>query len=140
MFIQRPPAGRGSIGRWRTGDAVALTGGMGQRLRDELVRVLSDGGRGADHAETALGDGPIGQRLEASIRALAEHRGPRSSICPSDAARAVGGDDWRALMDDARLAARRLARSGDVEITQRGNAVDPDGDWAGPIRIRTTGT
>lgn len=101
--------------------------------------MLSDGGRGADDAETALGDGPIGQRLEASIRALAQHRGPRSSICPSDAARAVGGEDWRELMDDARLAARRLARSGDVEITQRGNAVDPDGDWSGPIRIRTTG-
>ncbi|ORA12142.1 S-adenosylmethionine tRNA ribosyltransferase [Mycobacterium arosiense ATCC BAA-1401 = DSM 45069] len=81
----------------------------------------------------------MGQRLEASIRALAEHRGPRSSICPSDAARAVGGDDWRGLMDDARLAARRLARSGDVEITQRGYAVDPDGDWSGPVRIRTTG-
>lgn len=111
-----------------------------QRLRDELVRVLSGGGRGADHAGIALGDGPIKQRLEASIRALAEHRGPRSSICPSDAARAVGGDNWRELMDDARAATRRLARSGDVEITQRGKAVDPDGDWSGPIRIRTTGS
>jgi hypothetical protein len=112
---------------------------VGERLRDELVRVLSGGGRGADHAEIALGDGPIGLRLEASMRALADHRGPRSSICPSDAARVVGGDAWRELMDDARLAARRLANSGDVEITQRGNVVDPDGDWSGPIRIRTTG-
>ena len=78
------------------------------------------------------------QRLESSIRALAMHRGRQSSICPSDAARAVGGDDWRELMDDARAAARRLARSGDVEITKRGEVVDPDGDWGGPIRIRTT--
>ncbi|OBH57000.1 S-adenosylmethionine tRNA ribosyltransferase [Mycobacterium sp. E2479] len=77
------------------------------------------------------------QRLESSIRALAEHRGPRSSICPSDAARAVGGDNWRGLMDEAREAARRLARSGDVKITQRGKVVDPDGEWSGPIRIRT---
>ncbi|WP_231127150.1 DUF3253 domain-containing protein [Mycobacterium colombiense] len=82
---------------------------------------------------------PMRQRLESLIRALAEQRGPRSSICPSDAARAVGGDDWRELMDDARAAARRLARSGDVEITQRGKVVDPDADWSGPIRIRTTG-
>lgn len=119
------------------GGAVALTGGVGQRSRDELVRVLGGGGRGADHAEIALGDGPIGRRLEAAIRALTEHRGPRSSICPSDAARALGGDDWRELMDDARESTRRLARSGEVEITQRGNAVDPDGDWSGPIRIRT---
>ncbi|WP_245843188.1 DUF3253 domain-containing protein [Mycolicibacterium vulneris] len=119
---------------------MALTGGAGERLRAELGRVLDGGGRGADHAETALGDGPMMQRLESSILALAEHRGPRSSICPSDAARAVGGDDWRELMDDARAAARRLARSGDVEITRRGEAVDPDGDWGGAIRIRTTGS
>ncbi|WP_082951133.1 DUF3253 domain-containing protein [Mycobacterium mantenii] len=111
---------------------------MGERLRAELGRALAGGGRGADHAEIALGDGPMSQRLESSIRALAEHRGPKSSICPSDAARAVGGDGWRELLDEARAAARRLARSGDVQITQRGSVVDPDGDWSGPIRIRTT--
>lgn len=107
-------------------------------MRAELGRVSSGGGRGAEHAEIALGDGPMRQRLESSIRALAEHRGPSSSICPSDAARAVGGDNWRESMDDAREAARRLARSGDVEITQRGEVVDPDGEWSGPIRIRST--
>jgi len=32
-------------------------------------------------------------RLRAVILALAQHRGPNSSICPSDAARAVGGYD-----------------------------------------------
>ena len=117
---------------------MALTGRAGERLRAELSLVLDGGGRGADHAETALGDGPMRQRLEASIRALVMHRGPRSSICPSDAARAVGGDGWRELLDEARAAARRLARSGDVQITQRGSVVDPDGDWSGPIRIRTT--
>lgn len=105
-------------------------------MRAELGRVSRGGGRGADHAEIALGDGPMTRRLESSIRALVEHRGPKSSICPSDAARAVGGDDWRELMDDVREAARRLARSGDVEITQRGDVVDPDGVWSGPIRIR----
>ncbi|GAB1813986.1 DUF3253 domain-containing protein [Mycobacterium sp. MUNTM1] len=116
-----------------------MTGGAGERLRAELGRVLDGGGRGADHAAIALGDGPMRRRLESSIRALAEHRGPRSSICPSDAARAVGGDGWRELMDDARAAARRLARSGDVEITQGGTVVGPDVDWSGPIRIRAAG-
>lgn len=115
------------------------TGGAGERLRAELCRVLDRRRRGADDAEIALGDGPMSQRLESSIRALAQHRGPHSSICPSDAARAVGGSGWRELMDDARAAARRLARSGDVEITQRGKAVDPGGDWSGPIRIRIPG-
>ncbi|WP_231972786.1 DUF3253 domain-containing protein [Mycobacterium sp. E3305] len=116
--------------------ALPFTGWVGERLRAELGRVRDGGGRGADHAEIALGAGPIGRRLESSIRALTEHRGPRSSICPSDAARAVGGENWRDLMADARDAARKLARSGDVQITQRGNVVDPDDDWSGPIRIR----
>jgi hypothetical protein len=111
---------------------------LGNRSRDELTRVLDGGGRGADHAKVALGDGPIRRRLKSSVRALAEHRGRVSSICPSDAARAVGGDNWRDLMADVREVARELARSGDVEITQSGHVVDPDGDWRGPVRIRTT--
>jgi hypothetical protein len=76
------------------------------------------------------------QRLRDKILELARRRGPSSSICPSDAARAVGGDGWRDLMDDARAAARELARDGEVEITQRGEVVDPNAHWRGPIRIR----
>lgn len=71
------------------------------------------------------------------MRAFASHRGPDSSTCPSDAARAIGGENWRDLMPDAREIARELAKSGDVEITQRGKVLDADGDWRGPIRIRT---
>jgi Protein of unknown function (DUF3253) len=108
------------------------------RLRGELRRVAKDGGPGAGDAEIALGDGPLGTRLKSSILALAEHRGPRSSICPSDAARAVGGKRWRDLMADAREAARELARSGDVQVIQRGSVVDADDDWHGPVRIRIT--
>lgn len=111
---------------------------MGERLRAELGRVADGGGRGADHAEVALAEGPIRQRLESAIRALAGHRGRRSSICPSDAARAVGGENWRALMAEARAVARDLTKSGDVQITQRGAVIDPDGTFIGPIRIRTT--
>lgn len=87
----------------------------------------------------ALGDGPVGQRLESAILALAELRGPDSSTCPSDAARAVGGEQWRELMDEARAIARELAKSGRVEITQRGDVLDPATVWRGPIRIRTVG-
>ena len=78
----------------------------------------------------------MNQRLRAAILDLARERGPAKTICPSDAARKVGGDDWRDLMDDARDVARHLARSGDVEITQGGDVVDPDATWHGPIRIR----
>ena len=76
------------------------------------------------------------QRLRDTILDMARKRGPSSSICPSDAARAIGGENWRDLMDDARDAARRLARDGEVVITQGGDVVDPDADWRGPIRIR----
>ncbi|VCT93202.1 hypothetical protein MHAS_04941 [Mycolicibacterium hassiacum DSM 44199] len=78
----------------------------------------------------------VSERLHAAILRLARARGPDKTICPSDAARAVGGDDWRELMDDAREAARDLARRGEVELTQRGEVLDPDGTWRGPIRIR----
>lgn len=73
--------------------------------------------------------------LRATILQLARDRGPAKSICPSDAARAVGGDRWRELMDAAREAARDLARAGEVDITQRGEVLDPDTQWRGPIRI-----
>lgn len=76
------------------------------------------------------------ERLRKAILEMSRERGPNKTLCPSDAARAVGGDDWRNLMDDARAAARALARSGDVEITQNGEVLDPDGTWRGPIRIR----
>ncbi|CAN3129280.1 DUF3253 domain-containing protein [Mycobacterium sp. smrl_JER01] len=109
---------------------------MSEQRRAELDRIAEGGGAGAAQARTALGEGPTRQRLGAAIRAFATHRGPASSTCPSDAARVVGGTEWRHLMDDAREIARELARSGEVEITQRGTVVDPDVDWRGPIRIR----
>jgi hypothetical protein len=74
-------------------------------------------------------------RLETAILTLLDARAATSSICPSDAARAVGGDDGRSLMEPARRAARRLRERGEVEITQRGDPVDPE-TARGPIRIR----
>lgn len=74
--------------------------------------------------------------LRETILEMTRQRGPSSSICPSDAARSVGGGQWRDLMGDARDVARELARRGDVEITQTGVVLDPDGTWRGPIRIR----
>jgi hypothetical protein len=74
--------------------------------------------------------------LRATILDLARQRGPDKTICPSDAARAVDPDNWRDLMDDARDTARQLARAGEVEITQKGEVLDPDATWRGPVRIR----
>lgn len=76
-----------------------------------------------------------GPDLEAAILELLSRRAPTSTICPSDAARAVGGENWRDQMDAARAAARRLEASGIVDITQGGEVVDPL-TARGPIRIR----
>ena len=74
--------------------------------------------------------------LERTILSLLEDRKPTSTICPSDAARAVGtADSWRSLMDPARDAARRLVEAGEVVITQGGKVVDLD-TTRGPVRIR----
>ena len=78
----------------------------------------------------------IDTELERTILALLDDRAPSSTICPSDAARAVGtADSWRSLMDPARDAARRLVEAEEVVITQGGEVVDLD-TARGPIRIR----
>ncbi|QDV05631.1 hypothetical protein Poly30_11300 [Planctomycetes bacterium Poly30] len=81
---------------------------------------------------------PEDLKLESSILDLLASRAHDASICPSEAARSLGeGDEarWRALMEPARRAARRLVASGAVEITQNGRVVDPS-TAKGPIRVR----
>ncbi|MBT2264382.1 DUF3253 domain-containing protein [Rhodococcus erythropolis] len=73
--------------------------------------------------------------LSAKIRDLLSARSPASSICPSDVARAVAPENWRPLMEPVREAARRMVADGEVQITQGGEVVDPNG-VRGPIRIR----
>ena len=93
---------------------------------------MADGKR----EEAQLPDGSSDRQLEATILALLAARAVTSTICPSDAARAVGTkDDWRDLMEPARRAARRLVDAGVVDITQGGSVVDPS-TARGPIRIR----
>ncbi|WP_144830756.1 DUF3253 domain-containing protein [Microbacterium sp. BH-3-3-3] len=74
-------------------------------------------------------------RLVASIRELLAARDADKTICPSEAARLVGGDDWRDLMQPARDAARSLVELGEVEVTQKGEVVDVT-TARGPVRIR----
>jgi hypothetical protein len=72
--------------------------------------------------------------LERSIGELLDQRAPGKTICPSEAARAVGGRDWRDLMPAAREAADRMARRGEVVVTQKSRPVNAL-DARGPIRI-----
>ena len=80
----------------------------------------------------------VDNRLRDMILNLAAERAPKT-ICPSDAARAVDADGWRDLMDTTRDLARELAKSGEVVITQKGEVLDPDAEWRGPLRIRRRG-
>ena len=76
-----------------------------------------------------------GDRLEDAIRALLARRAPEATICPSEAARAVGGQEWRELMPAARAAAGRLVDAGEVDVLQAGEVVDV-ANARGPVRIR----
>lgn len=76
----------------------------------------------------------VEHRLQAALVDLLDRR-PTGSVCPSEAARAIGGEDWRALMEPVRVIARRLVDRGQAEITQRGQVVDPS-TVTGPIRVR----
>ena len=73
--------------------------------------------------------------LEDAIVTLLGARARDASICPSEAARQVGGESWQSLMEPTRMAARRLVAQGTVQITQGGKVVDPS-RAKGPIRIR----
>jgi hypothetical protein len=98
----------------------------------DVVRYCSDSCRGHKPGEADAA-------LEAAILQLLAERGRDKTICPSEAAKLVGGKatrrDWEGLMESARAAARRLVAAGRVVITQHGKVVD--GSTAkGPIRLK----
>lgn len=98
----------------------------------DVVRYCSDTCRGNKPRE-------VDSELEAAILALLAERGQDKTICPSEAAKLVGGADslheWQPLMEPARAAARRLVAQGRVLITQKGRVVDPS-KAKGPIRLK----
>ncbi len=72
--------------------------------------------------------------LERGIIHLLARRAHGTTICPSEVARALGGADWRDLMDPVRQAAWRLAASGHVVVLKGGEPIARDAA-RGPIRI-----
>lgn len=77
------------------------------------------------------------EAIARAILDLAAARGPEKTICPSEAARALGGSDekvWSRLMPQVRRVAVDLMKAGQVEIRRKGRAVDPD-DFRGVYRI-----
>lgn len=70
-----------------------------------------------------------------AILDLLDQRAPGKTICPSEAARSLAGDEFRDHMDDVRDAAWELAGEGVIEVTQHGEPVARE-DVRGPIRLR----
>lgn len=85
---------------------------------------------------------PSEDDLERTILALVAERGEGKTICPSEAARALAGNDptaWSRLMPLVRRAAIRLMKEGRVEIRRKGRVVDPD-DFRGVYRLALPGS
>jgi hypothetical protein len=76
------------------------------------------------------------ERIAAAIFALLAARAADATICPSEAARALAGDEaaWRALMPELRRVAAALAQAGSLRVTQHGDEVDALAA-RGPIRL-----
>jgi len=82
------------------------------------------------------GPRPAPERIEATIAELLAARAPGTTICPSEAARVLAGNgDFRPLMQAVRARAATMVSRGELEVTQRGVAVDPL-TTRGPIRLR----
>jgi hypothetical protein len=80
-------------------------------------------------------DPDIEKRAHDAILELLDARGPDKTICPSEAARVLGGDaDFRPYMEPVREAAAKLADAGRIEVTQKGERVTI-GEVKGPIRL-----
>jgi hypothetical protein len=71
-----------------------------------------------------------GDRARAAILELLGERAADATICPSEAARRIGGEQWRAAMEEVHAAAASLQAEGQVRLSQRGEAVtDPVGAY-----------
>lgn len=151
--FERTPDGRHIVvgGRkWRASDT-AIPDNLRAELVAELMRARRlVGSRGASarpmvhDAKVALGERgepwweePTDEgrraRLAATVRALLRHR-DGTTICPSDAARVVGGQGWRDIVPVAREVAHALVGEGVVVVQQKGVPVDVR-EARGPVRI-----
>lgn len=74
--------------------------------------------------------------IAAMIDALIAARAPSATICPSEVARALVGDDgpWRASMPAIRQTAAAMAREGRLTVSRGGVVVDAEAG-GGPIRL-----
>ncbi|MDO4918762.1 DUF3253 domain-containing protein [Kocuria sp.] len=136
--------------KWRATDT-----GIPENFREELVKELMAARRAVktrdEHARNRVQDAKValGERGEpwwetpseegllareaATVRALLRHRAGKT-ICPSDVARTLGGEDWRDLMPQVRDVAAAMADTGEIVVQQKGETVDVR-TARGPVRL-----
>lgn len=136
--------------KWRATDPE-----IPENFRSELVKELMRARRAVknrqDHARVCVQDAKVAlgergepwweepseggrrERAASAIRALLRHRAGKT-ICPSDAARTIGGAQWRDLMPAVREVAAELAEQGHVLVQQKGETVDI-ATAKGPVRL-----
>jgi hypothetical protein len=78
---------------------------------------------------------PTQRSARDAILEILQARSPEASMCPSEAARAIAGTDFREHMDLVRETAAGLAAEGVIEVTQGGRPVDI-ARARGPVRLR----
>lgn len=78
--------------------------------------------------------------ISAAIETLVDARAEGATVCPSEVARALAGENgpWRELMPAVRDAAAELVRKGLLSVTRHGEEVNAMSD-GGPIRLRRRG-
>jgi hypothetical protein len=69
---------------------------------------------------------PTDDEIAHAIEALLATRRAEASICPSEAARRLRPDGWRALMPAVRRVAFGMARTGRLRITQGATTIAGD--------------
>lgn len=75
------------------------------------------------------------EQIRNAIADLLRRRAPPATICPSEVARALAPEGWRAMMPRVRELAFAMAAEGLLEIRQGGRRVLPGDTLRGPIRL-----
>ena len=81
---------------------------------------------------------PTDDEIARAIEALLATRRAEASICPSEAARRLRPDGWRALMPAVRRVAFGMAHAGRLRITQGATTIAGDTEAAGSAGVRGT--
>lgn len=62
-------------------------------------------------------------------------RRKEKSFCPSEVVRQMYPQDWELFMPDIQTEMMKMYQEGLIQITQRGQPVDPSKSLGGPLRI-----